>query len=126
MPAESLQTIDARRHDLIRAWRVFPDGDFQKTINAAETDDLAWLIERIDEQLVSTPQYVKDPALLEQSMKSHRHGRSVVASTLGNKRTIDSKSASARIELRANVALVMSGLGVLLAIAALIVSLIIR
>ena len=123
VPAEPLQDIHTRRQKLIQAWRVFPDGDFEKTIEAAEADDLAWLEERIDEQLKETPLWLKDPVPLAESMANLRHCRIVVSQMLGHKRMLDNRAILARIEFRANVALVVSGLGLLVAIAALLLDL---
>lgn len=120
MVTETLQTIDARRHELIRALRVFRDGNFIEAIQAVDADDLEWFLERIDDQLNETPHWVQDPPQLTKSLAAHRHARSIVASTLHNIRTIENKTASARAELPANVALITSGIGILLAILALI------
>jgi len=77
VPAQPLQDIDARRQKLIQAWRLFPDGNFEKTIETADADDLAWLVERIDEQLKETPLWLKDPVPLAGSMADLRHRRIV-------------------------------------------------
>ena len=123
VPAQPLQDINARRQTLIQAWRLFPDGNFEKTIEAADADDLAWLVERIDEQLKETPLWLKDPVPLAESMANLRHCRIVVSQMLGHKRTLDNTAILARTESRANVALVVSGLGLLVAIAALVLGL---
>ena len=123
MPAQALQDINARRQKLIQVWRLFPDGNFEKTIEAADADDLAWLVERIDEQLKETPLWLKDPVPLADSMANLRHCRIVVSQMLGHKRTLDNTAILARTEFRANVALVVSGLGLLVAIAALVLGL---
>jgi hypothetical protein len=124
--AQPLQDIDARRQKLIQAWRLFPDGNFEKTIEAADADDLAWLVERIDEQLKETPLWLKDPVPLAESMANLRHCRIVVSQMLGHKRTLDNTHILARTEFRANVALVVSDLGLLVAIAALVLGLTLR
>jgi len=123
VPSQPLQDIDARRQKLIQAWRLFPDGNFEKTIETADADDLAWLVERIDEQLKETPLWLKDPVPLAESMANLRHCRIVVSQILGHKRTLDNTAILARTEFRANVALVVSGLGLLVAIAALVLGL---
>ena len=57
------------------------------------------------------------------SQKIDYRVRSVVSSMLAHKRTLDNKAALSRTEFRANAALVASLIGILIAIASMIVAL---
>jgi hypothetical protein len=117
---DSEDAIAARRQELIRAWRIFPDGPFEATMRAATADDLTWLVDRIDEQFKSTPLHVKDPRQLEEAIKNLSHCRSVVAQILGHKHTLERQRDRRTTLWRANAAIFTSVGSLIVAIIALV------
>ncbi len=120
--AETAEEMSDRRQNLIRAARVRPNPDFRPLLETSNADDLEWLLEKIDAQIVETPQWVDDRASLKQILARLRAKRAKVADAFGNRRTAEKLTDPQAVRRRVNIKMILLGAAILIAFIALLVA----
>src|SRR5690349_11907599 len=100
---ETADQLQARRQEYVRALRMHGTKQFAPLLGAASSDDLRWIIDILDLQLIETPQQVKDAETLKRIMDDLRSKRSLIVSRLGHVETSE-KQASADSRRRYDLA----------------------
>ena len=108
--------LSTHRHELIRLSRTGDMKGIGEALEGYDADDTEWFLKEIEKGIEEKPHHVNDAEMLAHIEQQDRFLRDYVSGVLHTKRTNEKRVREKSAIFRANLALIFSGLAVVILI----------